>query len=516
MPNYLSPGVYVEEVEAGSRPSRASAPPSPHSSASPRTGPRTRRRWSRTGASSSQTFGDFMRGLVPGPRRVRLLPQRRRRGLRRPHRRRRRDARRATAELHERQGRRHAAPTASSALEAGPGGNEITVEVVPTPRAGRGHVQADGQRSGGKARSRRSTTCRPSKGKTQRRHDRQGAVEAHPARGGRQRRRARARPGDAARHPARGGDERQPVRVTPDDYVGDSRRPHRLRRPRGGRRGHDARRARPDGRLPAGHHRPRGRPGRAAGDDRPLRADGRPRRDPRRAARPERPAGQGVAGRQGRLRLASTRRSTGRGSRSSTRCPGQATFVPPSGHMAGIWARNDDTRGVHKAPANEVVRGALSLELQHHQGRARPAQPDRRSTASARSPAAASASGAPARCRAIPAWRYLNVRRLFNYVEESILEGTQWVVFEPNDLDLWERVKRTINAFLLRRLARRRALRGDAAARRSSSSATRRTTRPRCVDAGQLIVEIGIAPVKPAEFVVFRIAQFSGGAAVEE
>ena len=74
-------------------------------------------------------------------------------------------------------------------------------------------------------------------------------------------------------------------------------------------------------------------------------------------------------------------------------------FVPPSGHMAGIWGRNDDTRGVHKAPANEVVRGVIGLETTDHRERARPAQPGRASTASGRSPGGASGSGAPGRCR---------------------------------------------------------------------------------------------------------------------
>ena len=126
-----------------------------------------------------------------------------------------------------------------------------------------------------------------------------------------------------------------------------------------------------------GAHRPGEREGRAAGDDRPLRADGRPGRHPRPAAGPERPADQGVAGRQGRLRLQVRDPvlpvDQGRRPRDRRR----NAFVPPSGHIAGIWARNDDTRGVHKAPANEVVRGAIDARDADHQGRAGPAQPDR-------------------------------------------------------------------------------------------------------------------------------------------
>ena len=101
---------------------------------------------------------------------------------------------------------------------------------------------------------------------------------------------------------------------------------------------------------------------------------------------------------------------------------GENIFVPPSGHMAGIWGRNDDTRGVHKAPANEVVRGAIDARDAASPRASTTCSTRSASTASGPSPAAASGSGAPARCRRDPAWRYLNVRRLFNYLEESILE----------------------------------------------------------------------------------------------
>ena len=152
---------------------------------------------------------------------------------------------------------------------------------------------------------------------------------------------------------------------------------------------------------------------------------------------------------------------TGRGSRSSTRSPGRPGFVPPSGHMAGIWARNDDTRGVHKAPANEVVRGAISLELQLTKAEHDQLNPIGINCIRAFPGRGIRVWGART-LSSDPAWRYVNVRRLFNYIEESILEGTQWVVFEPNDMALWQRVKRTINAFLRPDLARRRAVRGDA------------------------------------------------------
>ena len=192
----------------------------------------------------------------------------------------------------------------------------------------------------------------------------------------------------------------------------------------------------------------------------------------------------------------------------------QGKLVPPSGHMAGIWARSDDTRGVHKAPANEVIRGALSLELQITKGEHDQLNPTGINCLRAFPGRGIRVWGART-LSSDPAWRYLNVRRLFNYVEESILEGTQWVVFEPNDLNLWQRVKRTLNAFLVR-VWRDGALFGATPGEAFYVKCDAETNPPEVVDAGQLVVEIGIAPVKPAEFVVFRISQFSGGAALSE
>ncbi len=187
---------------------------------------------------------------------------------------------------------------------------------------------------------------------------------------------------------------------------------------------------------------------------------------------------------------------------------GGEALVPPSGHMAGIWARSDDTRGVHKAPANEVVRGALNLELLTTKGEQHQLNPQGINCIRAFPGRGIRVWGART-LSSDPTWRYLNVRRLFNYLEESILEGTQWVVFEPNDMALWERVKRTINAFLTRAW-RDGALIGATPQDAFYVKCDAETNPPEVIDAGQLVVEIGIAPVKPAEFVVFRIAQFSG------
>jgi hypothetical protein len=187
---------------------------------------------------------------------------------------------------------------------------------------------------------------------------------------------------------------------------------------------------------------------------------------------------------------------------------GQAKFVPPSGHVAGIWARNDDTRGVHKAPANEVIRGAITLELNITKAEHDQLNPSGINCIRAFPGRGIRIWGART-ISSDPAWRYLNVRRLFNYVEESIFEGTQWVVFEPNDIRLWGRVKRTINAFLLR-VWRDGALFGATPEQAFFVKCDETNNPPETRDAGQLIIDIGIAPVKPAEFVVFRIAQFSG------
>ncbi|MFC0602339.1 phage tail sheath family protein [Streptomyces palmae] len=194
---------------------------------------------------------------------------------------------------------------------------------------------------------------------------------------------------------------------------------------------------------------------------------------------------------------------------------GRNTFVPPSGHIAGVWARNDESRGVHKAPANEVIRGAVALQTQITKGEHDLLNPIGLNCIRAFPGRGIRIWGA----RTLAddqAWRYLNVRRLFNYLEESILAGTQWVVFEPNDDALWARVRRTISAFLVNEW-RKGALFGLTPDEAFYVKCDRETNPPESIEAGQVICEIGVAPVKPAEFVVFRLAQLSGGTgAVDE
>ncbi|MFI6151197.1 phage tail sheath family protein [Kitasatospora sp. NPDC051170] len=186
---------------------------------------------------------------------------------------------------------------------------------------------------------------------------------------------------------------------------------------------------------------------------------------------------------------------------------GRNVLVPPSGHAAGVWARNDAERGVHKAPANEVIRGAVDLELRLSKGEQDLLNPIGVNCIRAFPGRGIRIWGART-LSSDPAWRYLNVRRLFNYLEESILLGTQWVVFEPNDDRLWSSIRRNITAFLTEEW-RRGALFGQTAAEAFYVKCDRDNNPPESVDLGQVVCEIGVSPVKPAEFVVFRLSQFS-------
>ncbi|MGW0809093.1 phage tail sheath family protein [Nonomuraea sp. NPDC002799] len=183
-------------------------------------------------------------------------------------------------------------------------------------------------------------------------------------------------------------------------------------------------------------------------------------------------------------------------------------LLPPSGLMAGIYARVDQERGVHKAPANEVVRGALGLTYQTskaEQGVVNPAGINviRVLNGAVRVWGARTLGAANSEKT-----RYINVRRLMIFLRESIDEGTQFAVFEPNNYPLWQQITRTLTAFLTR-VWRDGALFGDQPEQAFYVKCDASTNPPEIRDAGQVIIEVGVAPVKPAEFVVFRIAQFS-------
>jgi phage tail sheath protein FI len=187
---------------------------------------------------------------------------------------------------------------------------------------------------------------------------------------------------------------------------------------------------------------------------------------------------------------------------------GANMLIPPSGHVAGIYARVDGDRGVHKAPANEVVMGALGLELNMTKGEQEGLNPIGVNCIRAFPGRGIRVWGART-LSSDPSWRYVNVRRLFNFVEASIENGTQWVVFEPNDQDLWARVRRDVTAFL-RNVWRTGALFGATPEQAFYVKCDEELNPPEVRDLGQLIIEVGLAPVKPAEFVIFRISQWAG------
>ena len=188
---------------------------------------------------------------------------------------------------------------------------------------------------------------------------------------------------------------------------------------------------------------------------------------------------------------------------------------PPSGHITGVYARTDAMRGVHKAPANTNLRGALGLErmltdaeqgplnlmgvnvLRVFGGRGQPVVWGARTVASDRN------------------WQYVNIRRLFLFLEESIAEGIRWAVFEPNNLRLWQKLKQSITEFLTR-VWRDGALFGATAEEafyvRIDEALNPESTRR----LGRLYIEVGVRPAYPAEFIVVRIGIWSGGAEVSE
>ncbi|TFV58161.1 phage tail sheath family protein [Mycobacterium sp. PS03-16] len=188
---------------------------------------------------------------------------------------------------------------------------------------------------------------------------------------------------------------------------------------------------------------------------------------------------------------------------------GNGGYLPPSGFVAGIWSRNDDTRGVHKAPANEIVRGAVKLEFNITRKEHDLLNPKGINCIRTFPGRGIRVWGART-LSSDPAWRYLNIRRLFNYLEESILENTDWVVFEPNDDALWAKLRRTISAFLVNEW-RKGALFGQTPDEAFFVKCDAETNPAEGIDAGEVVCLIGVAPVKPAEFVVFRLSQYSGG-----
>jgi uncharacterized protein len=190
--------------------------------------------------------------------------------------------------------------------------------------------------------------------------------------------------------------------------------------------------------------------------------------------------------------------------------------VPPSGHIAGIYARTDNERGVHKAPANVVPRGITGLDVIVTKGEQEILNPKRINVIRDFRADNRGIRVWGARCLTSDSpWMYINVRRLFIYIEESLDEGTQAFVFEPNDEKLWARVRQTVSIFLTR-VWRDGALFGSTPEEAFFVRCDETTMSTDDIENGRLIMEIGVAPVKPAEFVVIRIGQFPGGTAIEE
>lgn len=193
--------------------------------------------------------------------------------------------------------------------------------------------------------------------------------------------------------------------------------------------------------------------------------------------------------------------------------PSTRVEVPPSGHIAGIYARTDATRGVHKAPANETIRGALGVT--HRLTRAEQDELNPHGINCIRFFSAGGVLVWGARTLSTSGeWRYVNVRRLFNMIEESIARSTRWVVFEPNDETLWKAIRRDIGAFL-RVIWRSGALMGRTPGEAFFVKCDAETNPPEVVNAGRVVTQIGIAPTKPAEFIIFEIGQHAGGTEVE-
>jgi phage tail sheath protein FI len=181
--------------------------------------------------------------------------------------------------------------------------------------------------------------------------------------------------------------------------------------------------------------------------------------------------------------------------------------IPSSGHVAGIYARSDRERGIHKAPANEEIRGISKLG--HDVSNADQALLNQEGINALRSfPGHGSRVWGARTLSADPEFKYVNVRRLLIYLERSIDVGTQWVQFEPNNERTWANVRLAVSDFLLNAW-RDGALMGVTSENAFFVKCDRSTMTQNDLDNGRLICLIGVAVMKPAEFVLFRIGQWT-------
>lgn len=186
--------------------------------------------------------------------------------------------------------------------------------------------------------------------------------------------------------------------------------------------------------------------------------------------------------------------------------------LPPSGFICGIYARVDATRGVHKAPANEIIRSARGLETRITARQQEIVNPEGINCLRSfrwRGPVVWGART----LSSDPEWKYINIWRYFLYLEQSIKRGTQWTVFEPNGEPLWNRVRQAVEMFLYNEF-RIGALQGEKPEEAYFVRCDRTTMTQDDIDNGRLICEIGVAPLRPAEFVIFRIGQKTADGAV--
>ncbi|MDJ0868401.1 MAG: phage tail sheath subtilisin-like domain-containing protein [Myxococcota bacterium] len=194
---------------------------------------------------------------------------------------------------------------------------------------------------------------------------------------------------------------------------------------------------------------------------------------------------------------------------------GAEELVAPSGHLAGVYARCDAERGVHKAPANVGIRGALGLERRVTRGEQALLNPKGVNVIRFFPDAGILIWGARTIAEESSEYRYVPVRRTMNMIKESIEQGTRWVVFEPNDETLWRSIRRDVSSFL-RYLWRSGALMGASEGEAFFVKCDAETNPPEVINRGQVITEVGVSIVKPAEFIVFRIGQSVGEPDQEE
>lgn len=189
---------------------------------------------------------------------------------------------------------------------------------------------------------------------------------------------------------------------------------------------------------------------------------------------------------------------------------GEEIILPPSGFVSGIYARNDVEKGVHKAPANEVVRGALGFEVMLNKAQQDVLNPEGINCFRFFEGRGNRLWGART-ASSDPEWKYVNLRRYFAYLERSIERGTQWAVFENNNEPLWANVRRTIEDFLFSEWSQAHLM-GDKPESAYFVKCDRTTMTQNDLDNGRLVCLIGVAPVRPAEFVIFRIGQWTAEA----